>query len=264
MNSWHWKVTDRSLNEQMGLLYEPGNWGDLLKSVVVMEVVKQLDTNSTRSPWRILDPFAGRPHYPLIPSAARRLEKITCLELMDVLSPGLEEGRFPGTGHLVQLAAQAKGHDAEVLVFDINDQFLESWKDIPFTRQLRITSGYEALILDEAFEMDLVILDPYDLFDHWKEAITKSLPLARKRPVLLYLYNKSPRGEGFQQYYKAFRKALEEGLENSAMIQGRVPADRHLPRAFHEVILMGPSSFVEGVRNGFGKVVDALEGIITN
>ena len=39
---WRWKVADPSVTEALGLRYEPGNWGDILKAVWACTVLESL------------------------------------------------------------------------------------------------------------------------------------------------------------------------------------------------------------------------------
>ena len=83
---------------------------------------------------------------------------------------------------------------------------------------------------------DLLLFDPYDFFERWPDWNELLLEAAREREVIVYLYNKSPRGVSqFRQY-----QSLRERWKGRPLHVGRVPADGLLPRAWHEVWLTGP------------------------
>jgi hypothetical protein len=91
----------------------------------------------------------------------------------------------------------------------------------------------------------LLIVDPYDLFDHWgalRNLLAKASSLC---PTLVYLYNKSPRGAGYFDQYRRLLAGLGQALPRGVSgIVGRVPSDARLPRAWHEVVLLGADSLV--------------------
>jgi len=85
---------------------------------------------------------------------------------------------------------------------------------------------------------DLLLFDPYDLFERWPEWNDRLLAASHDRDIIIYLYNKSPRGVSqFHQY-----RALRERWKGRPLVLGRVAADALLPRAWHEVWLVGPSA----------------------
>lgn len=62
--SWHWKVPGLEDERQPGLLYEPGNWGDVLKGTWAAVTAGVLAAAiEDHRPLRYLDPFAGMPTY---------------------------------------------------------------------------------------------------------------------------------------------------------------------------------------------------------
>jgi hypothetical protein len=85
---------------------------------------------------------------------------------------------------------------------------------------------------------DLLLFDPYDFFERWPEWNDSLLEASQRQDVLIYLYNKSPRGASqFRQY-----QALRQRWQGRPLLLGRVAADAVLPRAWHEVWLVGPGA----------------------
>ena len=112
---WSWKTEDPEQNRGLELRYEPGAWGDLLKSAWAVLVADAL-RGARPGPLRLLDPFAGAPDYPLVPASAERLEGLPAPRLNQLLAPHLARGRFPSTARLILDAwgeASAEVFDAD-------------------------------------------------------------------------------------------------------------------------------------------------------
>jgi len=236
---WTWKVSEDAKNVGLNLRYEPGNWGDVLKGEWAVRLTRAL-ARSGLPRIRFLDPFAGAPTYPLVESAAARLdERPPCPAFLEAQAPFVARGELASTGSLVLAAADAAGVGLEALVYDLDATRLAAWRSRPVS-VLEVASGAEAL--EAAPPRDLVLLDPYDLFDAWGSLLPRVLPFAREAALLLYLYNKAPRGAGHQRQYASFRRSLARELADlprpARALVGRVPSDAVLPRAFHEVVLV--------------------------
>ncbi|MBN2711082.1 MAG: hypothetical protein JXR97_01410, partial [Planctomycetes bacterium] len=67
MSEWGWKPKDA---ESTRLLYEPGNWGDILKAGWVDIATAYIAKNA--GPFRYLDLFAGARTYPVTKKTADR------------------------------------------------------------------------------------------------------------------------------------------------------------------------------------------------
>ena len=59
-SDWKWKVSKRADNERLGMLYEPGNWGDILKGTWAVAVAQAATFLLNRKPVRYLDPPTTR------------------------------------------------------------------------------------------------------------------------------------------------------------------------------------------------------------
>lgn len=255
-DGWRWKVTDQETSGRMRLRYEPGNWGDVLKALWAIQIFEQwVSERQSGSPAQLgfLDPFAGRPHYPLTPESADRLSRVNRQFDTSPLSTWLDRGLVPSTGALVSTLAEERGIEFHSTVFDIDPESLDLWSARPRCEILDVRSGYDALRNPEALRANWILVDPYDLFDSWRKIVKEVVSLAQNRLVLLYLFNKSPRGEGFFRSYRDLRKTLRHMLQEQnedapSAVLGRIPADAILPRAHHEVILLGPTRSVETLR----------------
>jgi hypothetical protein len=254
---WRWRVADPAQSQRLNLLYEPGNWGDVLKGLwavrVAASVCKML---KDKSPLVYLDPFAGAPTYPLVESASRRLEGPGMDDFRDLQAPYASRGLMASTAMLVRDAALRSGRQCELEVFDSDASRLHAWKEVTGVKVLEVPSGEDCLEEDalRRHAPDFLLVDPYDFFVKWTFFLPRALRAAEKCTVLAYLYNRSPRGPGQQQMYEDFRKALDEGLGASrGFLLGRIPADPAVARAYHEVLLLGP-------RPDISKLGDELAG----
>ncbi|MBN1441826.1 MAG: hypothetical protein JXA90_03905, partial [Planctomycetes bacterium] len=144
-DGWTWKVENRRQNVGLKLLYEPGNWGDVLKGTWALEIAGELTRRARQQPLRFLDPFAGAATYPLTDSAARRLAWLGECEFTRAQGPWTATGRIASTGLLVRAAATVAGHGIAMDVFDADAERLEAWGDVPEARRLALRSGEEAL-----------------------------------------------------------------------------------------------------------------------
>ena len=258
--SWRWKVQDPGVNPGLGLLYEPGNWGDVLKGAWAIVTVATVISNRESGVFRYLDPFAGRPTYPLVEAARERLAAVPALELKLAQQPYTAQGRIASTALLVRDAAILLGVDPLLCVFDLDPARAVAWSEIHEARPLDSPSGEDILRLwRDCRPIDFILVDPYDLFDRPGPLVPGGLEAAVEAPVLFYLFNKAPRGGGHERAYRSFRKLLGESLPREVeLLTGRIPADALLPRAYHEVILAGPRDLVREARPRLEVVTQAL------
>jgi hypothetical protein len=249
---WSWRVADRSLNKDLNLLYEPGNWGDILKGTWAVLAARQAARSAGGGSFRLLDPFAGAPAYPLVDGARRRLEMAGEGPFAEVQASHAARGLLASTAIAVREAAAREGAEAHLLVFDIDEARREAWRSVPDATLLDVSSGDDAI---RALEGDpdppeLVLVDPYDLFYRWERLLPGALAAARRSLVLLYAYNKAPRSPGDQRLYASFRRAIEaRPAGEGAILIGRLPADAGVARAYHEVCLAGPGAAVAALRD---------------
>jgi hypothetical protein len=242
---WSWKVADTGANEELGLLYEPGTWGDVLKALWVLPLAEAL---AARGAVRILDPFAGAATYPLVQATADRLVAAPDVGLDDALEPHLQAGRFPSTGVLALEAARAAGAEASARVFDVDARRRERWRGHEGVELLEVTAGDEALERHGA-GADLLLVDPYDLFERRDRLVPGAFASCGPEAcVLLYLFNKAPRGAKAHRAYRDLRARLDEAKgAGRRVLVGRIPSDAVLPRAYHEVLLACPGPLVEAL-----------------
>ena len=247
---WSWRGPDPAQNRHLNLLYEPGNWGDVLKGIWAARLTRELCRRLPEGrPLRYFDPFAGAPEYPLVPAAGERLRRApaAAAPFLELQGPWLQRGRLGSTASLVMAAAALADRRVEASVYDLDPARRDAWRLHP-VRVLEHASGEEAL--DAAPPPDLLLLDPYDLFDAWGSLLKRALLAARGGPVLAYLYNKAPRGGGYVRQYEQLRRGFQLLLDKgdpAKVLVGRIPADPSLPRAWHELLLCGPPDLVQAV-----------------
>lgn len=254
--AWSWRVEDQAANEGLNLLYEPGTWGDLIKGAWAVEVAAALA--ASRRPLRILDPFAGAADYPLVGASADRLDQCPPGRPLELLRSFGE--RFPSTAALAQRAIERAGGEATLDVYDVDPRRRETWRGQAGVTTLDLSTGDAALGRDH----DLVLVDPYDLFERF-EAL---LPLACKGPatqtLLFYLFNKAPRSAALHKRYLGLRDRLQGLAGERRVLVGRIPSDAILPRAFHEVLLVAPRKLGDSLEASLGEQTVALSRVLTD
>lgn len=133
MSKWQWKEKDGSTG---GLLYEPGNWGDILKGEWLLRVLEILFPQGRAALWQgltqpareggagagdagrgdpalYLDPFAGMPEYPVSRACQERIAGLERgLRLPAAVSAYVERGRWPGACALAANYFATRGANA--------------------------------------------------------------------------------------------------------------------------------------------------------
>jgi hypothetical protein len=233
MSGWTWKPRDA---RGEGLLYEPGNWGDILKALWVRAVMRYLVRVWGRDV-EAVDPFAGAPDYDLPAASRRRLDRV---EVDGALfAPFLDAGRWPSAAAL--LSASLPEGASPVICFD-----LDSGKRSRFCGDARFATargpdGWAVAAERRPGSRGLLLLDPYDFLHEWKGRLDDVLAASAETNVLLYVYNRSARDPERLRDYRTFRHALADAWGEAPMRVGRVPADGFLAAAHHEVVwLPGP------------------------
>ena len=248
--AWSWKVPDSAANEGLGLRYEPGSPGDLLKGEWAILVARALIQDG--GPLRLLDPFAGAPAYPRVPAVDARLGGLPPTEFERLQRSFAVRRQLASTASLVQAACAEAGVELRAQVFDADPERRARWAGVAWAEALEAEDG--GALLADAPPADLVNVDPYDLFERWEELVPRVLARPAHEAALLYLFNKAPRGAKLFARYRALRQAIAEGLaargDLRAAIGGRIPSDPVLPRAYHEVLLIAPRPLIASVRDG--------------
>lgn len=198
------------------LRYEPGNWGDILKGEWLCLWLEWFGRDLV-----YVDPFCGQPHYPVTEPTRQRVQG----------SPACRYAGYLGcsSASLVQEHARSLG--------------------------LKVTAHCtDRESAPRLLPCDLLLFDPYDFFECWPDWNERLLKASEDYDVVVYLYNKSPRGVSqFRQY-----QALRERWRDRPLVLGRVPADAVLPRAWHEVWLVGPGARDERLRQALHQATLAL------
>ncbi len=254
-DSWTWRAPDQGADDA-GLLYEPGNWGDALKGSWALVVLRSLLEPAVPRPLRYLDVCAGAPTYPLSGAAARRMDRMGGGTFYEAQAAFRERRRLASTGLLVHDGCASAGVEHELQVFDADPDRRDKWERLVKVRVLSVSSGEDALAPDVA---DFILVDPYDFFDHWGRWLPRAVEAARSALVLIYLYDKSPRGPGFIDQYRRLRAQLHSAVGGGAgAVRGRIASDAVRPRAYHEVVLLGPAERVEPLRSALAAETRAL------
>lgn len=226
--NWSWKNKN---NTSPGLLYESGNWGDLLKLLWVKTVI---EWKSQHTPTlNYLDPFAGDVHYPLSPKTRHRLRMCRTDDFTFINDKFLSQQRWPSAA-----AAAALLIPGTIQVWDADNTRRSHWENIPNVTVADTDSGY-ALLHELAPEQNtLRLIDPYDFLAEWREHLPHIIRQSYVATTLLYLYNRSARKEEHFKNYRDFKNALEDAMGDRPKRLGRIAADAFLPRSHHEMLLL--------------------------
>ncbi|MCZ7646708.1 MAG: hypothetical protein M5U26_15715 [Planctomycetota bacterium] len=264
--AWRWKAAAAQAHAELNLLYEPGNWGDVLKGTWAVHLARTLAARA-QDPVAYVDPYAGSPDYPLVPASARRLEQLgagAARTFLEAQAPHAARGRLASTGTLVREAIQAAGVKFEARVFDAEADRQLAWARVDGVEVLELPSGEATLELEarRVRAAELILIDPYDFLDRWGAWLPKLKRAALRSSVLVYLYDTSPRGAGHANQYRRFRKALEAWAQETPILLGRLAADARAPRAYHEMLLAGALAEDAGLRERLREESEALAGLL--
>lgn len=227
-DQWIWKNKDGSAP---GLLYESGNWGDLIKLLWTKAVIDW--KQATSGPANYLDPFAGDADYPLTRKSAHRI-RCTGRERF-----GFIEKKFLANARWPSAASGLRGVvRGEVEVWDLDEDRRRRWSEQKGFTVADADSGW-TLIRDHKDDAKGVwLIDPYDILSEWRERLPLIAERSRRNTILLYIYNRSGKNPETFKQYRVFKNALDDALGERPKRLGRVASDHFLPQAYHEMLFL--------------------------
>ena len=244
--NWNWKNKNGA---QGGLLYDSGNWGDMLKMLWLAEIVRWKQQNGCTVNYR--DPFAGDVRYPLGKKIAFRLSR-SCLQQLDFLqTPFLDKGFWPSAASGALLLATG-----ETEVWDADSGRRDAWRDAGVAVAENAASGWDIVSRTAADPEAVLLVDPYDLLAEWQERLELIVEKSRTVSTLLYLYNRSGKSKEAFAEYRRFRGRLDDLAGETPKRIGRIAADGFLPDSYHEMIFLPCAA--DFARSGFGAALDRL------
>lgn len=257
---WQWKVGKPADNKRLGMLYEPGNWGDVIKGVWTVAAARAVAHSVNGRNVHYLDPFAGAPTYPLTEGAAQRIGGMAGSDLAQAAEPFVSRKEWPSSALLFRASCEAAGSSAQMHVFDLDETRRGGWSSVHETVICSQRSGEEVLAAAQSDEprYDLVLVDPYDFLADWKTLLPSVLSVAERSCVLCYIYNRGPRSVGHLNLYKRFRKEFDQRRSSRPFLLGRLACDEMLPRAYHELLLLGPGEVLAHLRLPLQEQTQAL------
>lgn len=245
-SAWNWKGKDGNTG---GLLYESGNWGDLLKMLwlsAILEWKRQFD-----APTNYLDLFAGDVSYPLGRKTLFRIRQAALPEFAFLEQPFLAARRWPSSASAAALLV-----DGSVEAFDADAGRRRRWREAEGVSVPEGESGWDVFAVRKPDPDGLWLVDPYDFLAEWREQLPLLTEKAKETSVLLYLYNRSAKGPEAFRNYRAFRNVLEDLRGDAPKRVGRIAADVFLPASHHEMIFLPGAA--DRQRPGFDRLLDEL------
>jgi hypothetical protein len=229
-SQWTWKGKDGSSGK---LLYEPGNWGDILKNLWLTILVSWMREDSPSPLEGYNDFFAGAPQYPLAEKTRLRFTRIAFPEFYCIKEPYINKRKWPSSASTVRLLC-----DVIITLYEKDPIRMEQWQDVPAVKYFHVDSGWEALsgVIPRAADINMV--DPYDILAEWREILPCLNGKFGKTTLLIYVYNKSALNKEAFDNYRAFRNAVVDATQGLATCFGRIASDPFLPRAHHEMWLL--------------------------
>ena len=215
--------------QAIGLPYDMGNAGDLLKHGVLAEFVTwQCELGMH---FRFMDPFGGEPHGRPVRELSRRVQALTSGALRTA-QVGIETGRYFGSGLLVRHAARAAGcGDVRVLSGDASSarrrrlrecglsMLHEEFPPASTGADHGVQHGHDGyrmlnVIADDTQAGDLVLVDPF--FDRFVQCrasavVPRIADIASRGAVLLFVLNPDPDDAVGQR----FDRILDEHLRGA-------------------------------------------------
>lgn len=250
--SWNWK---QKSGESGGLLYESGNWGDVLKMLWLAEIIRWKEANGAAVTY--VDAFAGDTHYPLGDRMAFRIRRCGLAELEFIEEKFLSRNLWPSAAAGAALLASGG-----VTVWDADEGRRNSWREIgaDVAKDPSSEKGGYAILAEQAADAAAVLMaDPYDFLAEWREELPGLVAKSRECSVLLYLYNRSARTREAFAEYRRFRGRLDNLAGDCPKRIGRIAADGFLPNSHHEMVFLPGEA--DRARPGFQELLDRLGDI---
>ncbi|MDR1613157.1 MAG: hypothetical protein LBT97_10320 [Planctomycetota bacterium] len=235
-DKWTWKAKDGTPG---GLLYAPGNWGDLLKALWLTTFITWSREGLPDGIRHYVDPFAGAPDYPLGAGTKCGFLRGGLESFSYIDREYLRKGLWPSSAALFRSLSTAP-----MTVFDVDAERRERWRNFPGATVADAGDGWDVLQSGSPAGNDLYLVDPYDFLAQWRGKTEALLAKTAPCTLLLYVYNRSAKKAEHFREYRAFRGFLD-GRTGGEYIFGRVGSDPFLPSSHHEMYLF-PSPEARG------------------
>ena len=179
-----------------------GNAGDLLKHGVLAEVVRWQCEQGI--PLRFIDLFGGEPWGKPVPEVARRVRELATGCALRAAQPGIEDGRYYGSGWMVRHVGAATGvPTVRVLTTDqdparrkrLHDSGLSLIdEDFPNANLSDAYGAFENDVIPNSKDGDLVLIDPFAQFlaERAPTVVPQMEEMSRRAAVLLFALNRDP------------------------------------------------------------------------
>lgn len=254
MTDWKWR---EKCGATSGLLYEPGNWGDILKCEWLLRIIEFVH-HSSEQVGEYLDLFAGLPTYPLSCRAAARFAALPDnFILKRQAQKYIDNEQWPAAARLV-----LDNFDMEANVFDGEALRRSEWGGL--ANCLDLNDGWDFLPVKQNHQYELILLDPYDFLSDWRANFERLMVTVKNCPTLLYMYNRSGRSRERLRDYRLFcNHVRDSGVD---VIYGRAAADAFLADSWHELFFfaqgLSREDGFDGLRCGLREACLEVQRII--
>ena len=256
-NTWVWKAKNSNHSR---LLYEPGNWGDVIKAAWLIDILGWLVRTFGQDAVYYVDPFAGAPDYTLSKRGRFRIEQVALAELAMLDRHFISQDKWPSAANIAGLLLNDQLR--QISVFDADAERYKLWQEHNKFTLWESDSGWTVLEAANPEATGLLLIDPYDFLADWRRYLPRIIAKAEDTSILLYLYNRSARGRDEFREYRDFRNNLDDLRGFLPKRIARVQSDSFLPRSHHEMLFL-PSHAVMQHRE-FDKLLQSLENSALN
>ena len=196
-----------------------GNAGDLLKHGVLAEVARWQCEQGIQL--RFIDLFGGEPwEEPVSPEVARRVRGFATASALCTAQTGIEDGRYYGSGWVVQHVGEATESDTVRVLTTDRDQ--ERRKRLCDSGLSLLTEDFPNADLSDSYAVfennvvlntkdgDLALIDPFAEFlrDRAPTVVPQIAKMAQRAAVLLFALNLNPENSVGRRFDKLLKKHL--------------------------------------------------------
>ncbi|MBN2711554.1 MAG: hypothetical protein JXR97_03855, partial [Planctomycetes bacterium] len=164
-----------------------------------------------------------------------------------------EKLEWPSAAQVVLDAVGAGG--GEFRICEADPERRKSYCACPSFTVSGYDCGWDELVASGGEEWSLILIDPYDFLQDWRDHLDAVVDAARGSSTMVYIYNRSGRKKEFFREYRKFRNRLDDLWASGEKLIGRVAADSFLPDSYHEMLFL-PSKILQKEKHFTGLLAE--------